>query len=368
MRWQPVVAGLNVFGLALALSALAQNSSSRERSSFYWPPTEVILEVQVWHKGQKKIKHLWLADLEGFQRNDLLRQLPRPVLGLKANDLHIFDNGVEQTVDHFRQANSVAADLLSGTWSFVPTAHGTWGASNLDPHFDFPPASYLVGYAPPALRPGECRNIRVVVAGRDVDVNRQTYCAPAQPNPFGASEIEQSASLGANLSATAKHSSKRPLEVLVKTFAFWSSGILQLGSHTSQSSAPSAQHSSDEYSYRLVTGGTEKQASIHMLISFGAIGEMYYPCSEDHPQLQVMVTAYTLDGKRVSHFTGSYSCLTSKWSTLYASPPYGGGVDASGGTPPYIVAPNRLDSQIELPPGDYKLRVVVRALMRHGYA
>jgi hypothetical protein len=363
---QPVVAGLSLCGLVVALVPflLAQSSSTPGEIRSYQPPGEVILEAQVWPKRHKRVKHLWVANLNGpFDSNDVLRQLPRPVLDLTANEFHVFDNGVEQTVNYFRQAGSAAADLLSDPWSFIPTHYGTWGALFRlpEPHFDFPPASYLIGYAAPALRPGECHAISISVEGREVVLNRNRYCA------ISTSEYEN-ASNGTTLSTspqTTKSRAGNPLEVSIQAFSFWSSGVLHVGAANSESGNPRTP--TDDYSYSIEEHDSTVPAAVHLDIAFNQGLPMRYPCTANRPQLQVLITASTPSGEIARQVTANYSCLTFRWAIVFADPPNGlGGFYGTTGSAAQVLTPIRLDTQLDLVPGDYDIRVVVRNSYQSG--
>ena len=78
MRWQPVIAGLNVCGLVLilTLSAVAQSPSIAAQADdqtpgipkFYAQSRQVLLEAEVWEAAPKKGDVPWLGE-ESLPKN-----------------------------------------------------------------------------------------------------------------------------------------------------------------------------------------------------------------------------------------------------------------------------------------------------------
>src|SRR5580692_1587026 len=64
---------------------------------------------------------------------------------------------------------------MGGQWYFVAHPGGTWGFVH-DAGMEIPVASYLIGFVPEPLKPGECRSINIVAESRHVWLNRKTYC------------------------------------------------------------------------------------------------------------------------------------------------------------------------------------------------
>ena len=354
MSRQPVVTGLSVRGLLIvfALSAPAQSSSSPAAATSYQPPGEVIIEAQVWNKGHKEVRRPWVGYWYGVpdqkgQAYRLLGELPEPVLGLAPSDFQVFDNGVEQTVNYFRAADKPANDLI-GVWSFARSFDGAWGTLVRGPHFDFPPASYVIGYVPRSVSPGECRTVKVIVHGRDVELNRDEYCPLS-----GSASNQPSDGPTLNAGPLPTNRSIKPLAVSIRTFTFWSSGVLRFGAEGQTST--SSEHRLGRWSYAVEEYRPDSQASVHLDVDLGGVGSWNYPCHKDEAPIKVLAIVRTSDGHLAVQHSWSYSCfMTSKWSIIYA------GEDNSIHAPEgYVLAPNRLDTQISLRPGDYDLEVVV---------
>lgn len=149
-----------------------------------------------------------------------------PVRGLGARNFHAFDNGIEQSINYFKEADFPGANLTN-EWYLEPDRRGTWGfLSVAGVSLDHPTATYLIGYAPPALKPGECRTIRVVVEGYDVRLNRERYCADKTADTVD--ESLRSTKLGTQMRNIAGSRKKGSINVSVQAFTFWSSGVLSL--------------------------------------------------------------------------------------------------------------------------------------------
>jgi len=354
---QSVVAGLKFAGwaLALAVSALAQSPSAPDAVAFYRPPGQVLLEAQVWNKGHKKVQHPWFgwwgAGGQKQRADRLVGELPKPVLGLTANDFHLLDDGVEQSISYFRTADEPADDL-TGVWSLVPTPYGIWGTRVGGPHFDFPPASYLIGYVPPRATHGECHTIKLIVNGYDVDLNRDEYC-PANSSVSNDSSSQPKPTIYPK----STNPYTKPIDVRIRTFTFWSSGVLRVGDSKVQAGSP-PEHPSADYLYTVQANASEAPATVHLDVDFdggSGSGGWDYPCRKDQRPLQVLATVRTLNGRLAAQHTYSYSCSTIPiWSTIYQ------GRDNTDAPQTYVPTPSRLDTEIRLSPGDYELEVAVK--------
>ncbi len=85
---------------------------------FYAHARQVIIEADVWDKALKKGEHPWTGD-EALDTGDksYLRQLPPAARGLTAKDFHVFDNGAEQSINYFKEADFPAVDMTN-QWYF----------------------------------------------------------------------------------------------------------------------------------------------------------------------------------------------------------------------------------------------------------
>ena len=258
---------------------------------------------------------------------------------------------MEQTISYFRTADEPANDL-TGVWSLVPTPYGIWGTKTGGPHFDFPPASYLIGYVPPRPTHLECHTIKLIVNGYDVELNRDEYC-PA------SSSVSNDSSTKPRPTVYPKPTTPwtKPIDVRIRTFTFWSSGVLRVGDSKVQTGSP-PEHPSADYLYTVQANASEAPATVHLDVDFAGSsgsGGWEYPCRKDERPLQVVATVRTLDGRLAAQRTYSYSCsMIPIWSIIYQ------GRDNTDAPQTYVPTPSRLDTEIPLLPGDYELEVAVR--------
>lgn len=183
--------------LLVPLAAAAQEATPTQTDA---PPPEVpkfraesrqlIVEAKVWSYVDKKsagdtsvapLLAGGLLDHEAkWARTLNSLRLPPPAPGLTPQDFQVFDSGVEQRINYFKEADFPAVWGFTALWRLSPTSRGVWGFPYL-PVSGFPythSATYLIGYVPLGLKPGECRTIQIVVPNHYVQANRKQYCAP----------------------------------------------------------------------------------------------------------------------------------------------------------------------------------------------
>lgn len=146
---------------------------------------------------------------------------------LAPSDFHVFDNGTEQRINYFKESVLPLGDW-SGIWFFLPTSLGTWGFPPPDVArvYDPPIVKYLLGYVPPALEPGKCHEVRIVVEGRDVVLDRDSYCAAGSDTLDEATR--EDAEVGKRMRSFADSEKRGSIKVSAKAYAFWSSRVLSL--------------------------------------------------------------------------------------------------------------------------------------------
>lgn len=314
--------------------------------TFYAHSRQVIVEAEVWDKSTKKGEHPWIGNepLTTSQKEDL-QTLPPVARGLAPKDFHVFDNGVEQRINYFHEADFPAADTTN-QWYFFPTAGGTWGGFQPLKSFEFPLASYLIGYVPPTTTPGICHAIRVFVTGREVHLNRDRYCALT---PSGSDDIDAIAGkkLGQKMRAFASGSSRGSIPVSMRASTFWSSRILRLSMESSPTKSTPT-HAAADFTYVVEVHDSKALATVQVAADFDVPEKTwYYPCSNGSA-IYVLGTAY--DGNSnsiVGQFASTFSCLRPTTWLMRASNDIG------------VLVPSQFYGQINLPPGDFNLRLVV---------
>lgn len=314
--------------------------------TFYAHARQVIIDADVWDKVLKKGDRPWIGDepLPPLEKG-AVEYLPQPVArGLTARDFQVFDNGVEQKINYFRETDFPAVDM-SNQWYFWPTVEGTWGILAKGQDVGDPFATYVIGYAPPTALTGDCHTIRVTVDGREVHQDRDRYCFSSSSNDL---ETAEGTRLGARMRKFATSKARGNIRVSAQAFAFWSSGVLRLASETSSGWSSGVPPASD-YTYTVEVHDSKAPATIQISIGFDPPqGTWYYPCQKDEA-IHILGMVYKGNGELGQEFSGTLACQMVRdryWST--ADRPTAG-----------IWAPSRFDGQITLEPGEYDLRVVV---------
>jgi hypothetical protein len=327
-------------------NAPSADDSTGAIPTFYSQSGQMILEAEVWDKtSQKGSTEGGGTELIGHLRSsqkDTLKHLPAPATRLEAADFHVFDNSVEQKINYFNEADFPAADVTHQWW-FVPTSNGTWGTP-LTQSSDLMPASatYLIGYIPPPLRPGDCHNITVVVDRHEVQVNRNRYCAPAGPQTDG---LHQGTKFDAKMLRVAASSRQSVIDVSLQAFVFWSSGVLSLVNEPSTDRSVKSQTAA--FSYRIEVHDAKAPAAVQIAAQFGLPTKRWdYPC-KSADAIHVLVVAYNKSNE--------VSGWVRDTDTCNSAVNYG----TKGWHPDFILAPNRFDTQLNLAPGDYDLVFVV---------
>ena len=317
---------------------------------FYAESRQVIVEAEVWDKTYNKGDRPWIGD-ESLRpaEKDALRGLPPPARGLTLKDFHVFDNGAEQSINYFKEADFPAVDITNRWW-FVPTPDGTWGSfENLNSWtVAFPSATYLIGYVPPAIKPGECRTIKVVVEGHEVGGNRNQYCAPSGSE---SPDIEMLAGkkLGTRMRKFATSAARGSIKVSTQAFAFWSSGVLRLATGASPTGSTATLPATD-YTYMVEVHDSKAPTTVQIAAEFDFPEKLwYYPWQRD-AALYVLVIVYKTDGGVAGQFADTFPHRP--LSTFFTKP-------LKQYFPGKLAIPSRFDTQVELSPGNYELSVVV---------
>ncbi len=277
---------------------------------------------------------VWAAVLRG-QRN-----LKR-VNGLSAKSFRVLDNGVEQSINYFSETDF---DASYRCCDFSPTVRGTW-VTFLEGRWQsvMPVSFYLMGFAPSPLSPGECRKLKVKLHGGFIVLERDRYCDLKDP---GFSEAMQDGTpLRGQMRAFAASTLPGSINVSVHTFVFRSSGVVQLG----RGSLPQGTEGATEPAYKFVVQvhDAKAPATIQIATEFTApkLKRKYQMHKLWGLPLYVMGTVYTSRGEIVKEFGDTYEEY-----------PLIGDDDCDC---EYWWIPRLYDTQVELPPGDYRLRVVV---------
>jgi hypothetical protein len=300
----------------------------------------VLIEANVWNPGATK--HAISFTSSPYKPP---KGWPTPARGLALKDFHVFDNRVEQRINFLKELDFDVRP--SDPWSMEPDTRGTW-ATYYPGLWEYATATYLIGYAPPSLQPGECRSVSVVVEGHDVDLNRIQYCNP---------EVSKKAALTATesqMEALLNSQGQRPINLSIQAFSFWSSGVLRLLTEPPSQSGSSVEPSSD-YTYVVQVRDSKTPASVHIAAEFQWRNGYWRTtdCLKENPSVHILGTVFKANGEVETQFEDSISCpdpTVTKWTpSRWAARWYAH----------TLPIPTRFDTQVELPPGDYQLRVLV---------
>jgi hypothetical protein len=328
-------------GLAAQTDRQSTEASAGTISTFYAHSRQVIVEAEVWDKTKQKRLSEDGTELTRELRSDqkdTLKHLPSAATGLKAVDFRVFDNSVEQKINYLKEADFPVADVRHQWW-FVPTPTGTWGTP-LAQNSALMPASatYLIGYVPPPLRPGECHKITVLVDDHEVQLNRDQYCAPVAPQ---INDVRQGTKFDAKMLRVAASSRQSVNEVSLQAFAFWSSGVLSLVKEPLTGRSTESQ--AGGFSYQVEVHDAKAPATVQIAAQFGLPTKRWdYPC-KGTDAINVLVVAYN-KSKEVAAWVRDTSACSSMVN-----------YELKAWHPDFILAPNRFDTHLNLAPGDYDL-------------
>jgi hypothetical protein len=371
----PVITGVSVCVLTLLLnfSSLAQSSSSSLTTpsqaqvaedhidsipKFHSESRQILLEASVWQKTNASAS--WVPK-DMLKKHSLFKPFWTsypPAQGLTAKDFRIYENGIAQAINYFKEIDSATTDLTGG-WDFLPDIHGTWGF-----FMDFtaapmaPEARYVIGYVPHALTRGECRALQVTIEGKLVYANKDRYCA--SDNDGSIDNILGSAKLSAQMRKLAR-SDYHGFSVSLHVHAFWSSGVLSLATDDTARQAEGAEQPTGDYLYRVEVHDSQTPATVHITLGLPRFKPWDNPCPKDAPAMRVLGLIFTPNGELATQFADKLACR----SDTFDLTPY---MQHPGLWWSLNRIPDRFDTQVELAPGDYELDVIASVGSEMGRA
>ncbi len=293
---------------------------------------------------------------------DVLKRYPRYVVAeltdyakkldnrLEASDFRVFDDGTEQRINYFNKSILPLEDW-DRLWWFTPTSHGTWGFPPLDgQHAIQPPlVRYVIGYVPPALEPGKCREVRVAVEGREVHLDRNAYCA-ADRSDNVEEATREGADIATKMRVFANSDAPGSVKVSAQAFAFWSSRVLSVVPQNV--SSPGTALPTSDLIYVLQIHHSKAPATVHVAVQFVPPWRLWDPNCPQKPSLSVLGIAYGEHHQIAGQFGVTLTC--SAHPAIETYPALQGTILGQK-----LKVPTRFDAQMELMPGDYDVRVVV---------
>ena len=266
-------------------------------------------------------------------------EIDKEITGLTAKDFRIFEDGVEQKVQ------SIAVEPLH-SWTVLDnvsvhiesscTPRGIWASPDLWPQTHYvlsssqqPPLHvYLISYVPPPSAEGSCHQIKVKVNRRPATVSaRDEYCNTNSP----PSDPMYGTKLGELMQGFADSAEDGKFPVSV-----------QAGS--------------------LFGNSAENRVDVSVEFPPSALKREWHGVNLD-ATVAVLGMVYGKNKALVSRFSDS-ACYSSKFWTFYR-----------GETSPsrsalkefeYIMIPSHYETQIDLSPGEYNLKLVVTDGQKFG--
>jgi hypothetical protein len=375
VNWKPVAAAVGGYGLTLvlALLSLAQISSTpapagrpegddktNPTSTFYAQSRQILVAATVWNppaaNGKPDVSTIPKESLERLGRVEDVPRFPTPAKDLTAQDFRVLENGIEQKVNFLHEIDFAGVDI-TGQWNMYPVFGGTWGSLHEIEVVSWRPprATYILGYTPSPLKAGECRTIQVVVAHRGVDLNRSQYC---NDNHYGnAQGTSEPSTIAAQIQQRTNTPTRQSVKLSVNSYTFWSSGVLQLVNQAPQEDQGQTLPATD-FTYHIEVHDARVPATVQLTAQFD-LPQRYWDgsaCRKHNPVVRVAGAVYKADGKVAAQFDQTYGCheattLASSQLTKYSKHQL---------LFDKYLKPTRFDTQVQLPPGDYDLRLAVQ--------
>ncbi len=255
-------------------------------------------------------------------------------------DFRVFDNGIEQEINYVAEI-AWGQDARFFHWYFNSTGRGTWLTFG-DSAIRRPSAVYLLGFVPAQLATGECHTVKVSVRnGYMLNLGRNRYCNLS--NPALSEATQEGTTLGSEMRDFASSTRPGTIDVSVSTYVFRSTGIVQL---------PIANSVSGEVkvgapAFNYVVEARDKKAPARVVISAEFVSPQIkreYRSREWVLGLYIIGMVYAADGKLVAQFGDTYE---------------GWYIFADSCSCEHYSIPRLYDTQVDLSPGTYELRVVV---------
>jgi hypothetical protein len=248
------------------------------------------------------------------------------VKGLTEKDFHLFEDGKEQKIQRVKleaPAFRVVQDSLGKHPEIVGSGGGLWAYPDLpktDPSVWLAWPQYVLAYTPPNSPPGSCHQIRVEVSRANLTVwTRSEYCNTAHP----ASDPLSGTEFGKKMEAAANSGRQSDLDLQLKVATF----------------------ADNAYAARVyVSMSFPWQALAHEFRD----GTLYATIAS-------LILVYGKDGTLAARYS-DFACCD------YGNDKKLGGTDQATEAPPAgdkARLPDRYETQLALPPGEYEIRAVL---------
>jgi hypothetical protein len=281
---------------------------------------EVVIPAFVLDKTHSK------REVDPYGKETLM-EMDTEITGLSAKDFHVFEDGVEQRVESVAvepEPVRAVADNVSRHEEYSCTPRGIWACSDVE-ELKTGPAGlhmYLISYVPAPSTEGSCHRIKVKVHHnpRATVYARDQYCSV---NNFSFDSLNGS-KLGKQLEevADSEKSVKLPLSVQAGSFR---------GNREANRVAIAV-----EFPWRAL----ERESDGCFL----------------HASVRLLGLVYQQDGTLVTRFS-DVACYGTGQTVRFESGPPGCGNNKSAYE--FMDIPTRYETQVDLPPGEYDLKVAI---------
>ncbi len=287
----------------------------------------VVLDLRLYEQLDKEIsKHQPVSE-----DSPLLQQIP--IRNLTAKDFQLLEDGHKQRIENVRletPAFSIVKDNKGKHPEILGEGGGRWEYPDLpdtDRTLWLSLPQYVIAYVPPASPPGSCHQIKVLVGRAKAIVwARSEYCNTKHPpsDPLKGTEF------GKQLESDLRSAKESQIDLKLQAVTFYNdAGMARLNIELE------------------FPGQTLK----HVFRN----GTLY-------ASIGALIMVYNKDGTLAAR------------SSEFACCDYGNGIktprnlqtfgDRSG---PFVsIIPNRYETQIELPPGEYEVRVILSDGEKYG--
>jgi len=212
---------LGASGFLLGVTATICSAQAVQEPTIRVETREVVLPVQVVQE-RKDPKGL-LTGLNGEVLHVYIVH-SREIAGLSAKSFRIFEDGVEQRIQHFSVEKDylwVAQDNVAQHMEYSCTPNGIWGGSDrkkIEVDESLRMHTYLLTYVPPSSPEGTCHRVALKVDHRHATIFAPNqYCNTKDPlsDPLNGADLGNALLNNANSLATGT----LPLSVQVSPFA-----------------------------------------------------------------------------------------------------------------------------------------------------
>ncbi len=168
--------------------------------------------------------------------------------------------------------------------------------------------------------------------------------------------MPEASTVAARIQQWIDSTTRQSVKLSTNSYTFWSSGVLHLVNQTPSEDQSHALPATD-FAYHIEVHDAPAPATVHITTQFD-LPQRYWEgseCRKHNPDVRVAGVVLTSKGQVAAQFDETYPCLEptpSASSNLTKYSKHQVVIDR-------YFKPTRFDTQVQLPPGDYELRVAV---------